>query len=195
MTSGIWGDPTVARPRPAAARRRQVGTVIYRVDGGAWQKVTPPPRRSPTDGAHPQGAGRLQRPARLVRRQLRLAEPHGRPHQVTTRSRHCQIWKRDPRLSHQRGRVFLSLLVGAPFSFSHGSKGRGSVGEVAPRRVSRNERFGDSTVALLPHPGALVWGYWRRRTFQTPGRGATRRLRSPRPSWGLISGDRGASLA
>ena len=46
MTSGIWGDPTLPGHGPLLLEGTQVGTVIYRVDGGTWKAVTPP-RRSP----------------------------------------------------------------------------------------------------------------------------------------------------
>jgi hypothetical protein len=42
MTSGIWGDSTEPGHGPLLLEGVQVGAVIYRVDGGPWQKVTAP---------------------------------------------------------------------------------------------------------------------------------------------------------
>ena len=84
MTSGIWGDASLPGHGPLLLEGTQVGAVIYRLDGGDWQRVHR--HDDHHDGRrHPQRAGRLQRPPRLLRRQLRLPEPHGRPHQGVTK--------------------------------------------------------------------------------------------------------------
>jgi hypothetical protein len=52
MMTGIWGDPTLPGHGPLLLEGSQVGTVIYRVDGGAWQEVTPSNNSiTETDGA------------------------------------------------------------------------------------------------------------------------------------------------
>jgi hypothetical protein len=41
LTSGIWGDSSLPGHGPLLLEGAQVGAVIYRVDGGSWQLVTP----------------------------------------------------------------------------------------------------------------------------------------------------------
>jgi hypothetical protein len=41
MKSGIWGDSTLPGHGPLLLEGTQVGAVIFRVDGGSWQQVTP----------------------------------------------------------------------------------------------------------------------------------------------------------
>jgi hypothetical protein len=43
MTSGVWGDGTQPDQQPLLLEHAQVGTVIYRVDGGAWHAITDGP--------------------------------------------------------------------------------------------------------------------------------------------------------
>jgi hypothetical protein len=42
MTNGTWGDATLPGHGPLLLEGTQVGTVIYRVDGGLWREVTAP---------------------------------------------------------------------------------------------------------------------------------------------------------
>jgi hypothetical protein len=49
MTSGVWNNGGV-EDGPLLLERTQVGTVIYRVDGGLWQEVTAAPIITATDG-------------------------------------------------------------------------------------------------------------------------------------------------
>jgi hypothetical protein len=41
LTSGKWGDETLPGHGPLLLEGTQAGAVIYRVDGGPWQEVTP----------------------------------------------------------------------------------------------------------------------------------------------------------
>lgn len=49
MTSGVWNNGGV-EDGPLLLEGTQVGTVIYRLDGGPWQEVTAAPIINATDG-------------------------------------------------------------------------------------------------------------------------------------------------
>ena len=112
MSTGV--PATFDRDRPPAgvrscskARRSALSSTVSMaapgsvLTGGATT-IAPVRRR------HPQGAGGLQRPPRLVRRQLRLSEPHGRAHQGVTRGRllETEPWQHQRLRPTQPGGVF-----------------------------------------------------------------------------------------
>jgi hypothetical protein len=52
MTSGIWGEESLPGHGPLLLEGTQVGAVIYRIDGGAWQAVTTAPITVTDGGTH-----------------------------------------------------------------------------------------------------------------------------------------------
>jgi hypothetical protein len=53
LMSGKWGDETLPGHGPLLLEGTQVGTVIYRVDGGQWNAITTTPATiTETDGTH-----------------------------------------------------------------------------------------------------------------------------------------------
>ena len=52
LTSGIWGDETLPGHGPLLLQGTQVGTVIYRVDGGPWTAITTPATIKTDGGNH-----------------------------------------------------------------------------------------------------------------------------------------------
>jgi hypothetical protein len=52
LTSGIWGDESLPGHGPLLLEGTQVGTVIYRVDGGAWNELTKNTTVSTSQGTH-----------------------------------------------------------------------------------------------------------------------------------------------